>query len=109
VDMDADIKVYCDAHDKGATYVLPCQHLQRGERIHVHVLAIVNPILGLSWLEFTTGTDDIQRIRLPNITYYVSLLNPCCMYHQAHMIQISPHAPICRFAPPCICPSSSFR
>lgn len=72
VDSRADIRVYCDAHDRGATYVLPCQHLQHGERIHVHVLVIVNPILGLSWLEYTTGTDGIQRIRLPNIIYRVS-------------------------------------
>lgn len=53
--------VYCDAHDQGIHSVLHYEKLQEDKPIRVHLIAVVNAVHGCVYLEFTTGTDDIQR------------------------------------------------
>lgn len=55
------IKVYCDAHDQDVHSVLHYEKLQEDKAIKVHFIAAVNAVHGCVYLEFTTGTTDIQR------------------------------------------------
>ena len=72
VDSHASVKVYCDAHDANVSLVLPCKHVKKGQQIKVRLLGVVNAVTGPFYMEFTTGTTDIQRRFLPNKTYKVS-------------------------------------
>jgi hypothetical protein len=69
------VKVYCDrrsatARDTHAIYRnIPGR---RYRTITVRIIAAVNARLGPAYLEFTTGTTDIQRIALANTIYKVS-------------------------------------
>lgn len=55
------IKVYADAHDKGFHEVIHYDKLDKNEKIKVRFIAAVNAQYGAVYLEFTTGTMDIQR------------------------------------------------
>lgn len=55
------MKVYCDAHDQDVHSVLHYEKLQEDKAIKVHFIAAVNAVHGCVYLEFTTGTTDIQR------------------------------------------------
>lgn len=56
------VTVYCDAHDKGYRFVIPFQKLQANRAIKVKVMGAVNMLTGPVFLEFTTGTTDVQRM-----------------------------------------------
>lgn len=72
-----NIKVYCDAHDAEVREVfhspLLRTKIKKGEKIQVRALCAVNMLLGPFFLEFTTGTTDIQRrhVRAPAGGYKV--------------------------------------
>jgi hypothetical protein len=55
------VHVYCDAHDKGYRFVIPFEKLQPNKGIKVKVMGAVNMLTGPIFLEFTTGTTDVQR------------------------------------------------
>lgn len=55
------VRIYCDAHDKGYKYVIPCKKVDPNKKIKVHIFAAVNYREGACFLEFSTGTTDIQR------------------------------------------------
>lgn len=54
-------KVYCDAHDEGYKTVIHTEKLETKEQVKLHILAAVNAVHGPVYLEFTTGTTDIQH------------------------------------------------
>lgn len=56
------VKVYTDAHDKGFHHVIHCDKLHSNKKIKVRFIAVVNAVHGTVYLEFTTGTKDIQRL-----------------------------------------------
>lgn len=59
---DADIHVWCDLHDARAREVLPIPQMKKGERPTViRCIAFVSAILGPVHIEYTTGTDELQR------------------------------------------------
>ena len=54
--------IWADAFDQHAHSVLPIPQLKRGEQPRVlRCLAVVNAVLGPVHIEFTTGTDNLQR------------------------------------------------
>jgi hypothetical protein len=55
------VHVYCDAHDKGYRFVIPITKLHANRSIKVKVMGAVNGLTGAVFLEFTTGTTDIER------------------------------------------------
>lgn len=55
------VQVYIDAHDHGYKHVIHTENVHNGSRIKLHILAAVNAVHGAVYLEFTTGTTDIQR------------------------------------------------
>jgi hypothetical protein len=70
-----NVKVYCDRRSAAARDTHAIYSNIPGSRyrtITVRIIAAVNARVGPAYLEFTTGTTDIQRIVLPNITYKVS-------------------------------------
>lgn len=54
--------VYCSAHDAGVHVVVPLPDIGPYKKIKMHILAAINWVLGAFWMEFTTGTTEIQRI-----------------------------------------------
>ena len=80
VNSDASLKVYCDAHDQNVSLVLPCKHVKSGHQIKVRLLGVVNALLGPFYMEFTTGTTDIQRRFLPNKVYLVRGGHSICCF-----------------------------
>lgn len=72
------VKVYCDRRSAAAQATHAIYRNIPGTRyrtITVRIIAAVNAHLGPVYMEFTTGTTDINRRVLPNITYKVSA--PC--------------------------------
>lgn len=56
-------QVWADAHDQGVHHVIHYPRLSGSKRIKVHIIAAVNAVHGTVYLEFTTGTSDIQRLQ----------------------------------------------
>lgn len=68
----ADIKVWCDAHDARARVVLPIPQLKKGQKpLVIRCIAFVNAKLGPIHIEFTTGTDDLQRELVDRLEPYL--------------------------------------
>lgn len=75
-------KVYCDRHDPHVHDVVPLIGLRPGKKIKIHILAAVNYHLGAFFMEFTTGTTDIQRLHHdPPAAYKVGY---CSTHHPLH-------------------------
>lgn len=70
-----NVKVYCDAHDEEIRHVIHSplfkSSVKKGEKIQVRALCVVNMLTGPFFLEFTTGTNDIQRQHIAPQTYKV--------------------------------------
>lgn len=60
------VHVYCDAHDKGYRFVIPFEKLQPNKGIKMKVMGAVNMLTGPIFLEFTTGSTDVQRMHNVN-------------------------------------------
>jgi hypothetical protein len=68
-------RVYCDVRDMGVHDVVPIVGLKGNKKVKIHILAAVNWHLGAFFMEFTTGTTDIERLHHePAKPYKVS----CC-------------------------------
>lgn len=109
------VHVYCDAHDKGVRFVIPFEKLDANKAIKVKVMGAVNMLTGPVFLEFTTGTTDVQRMHNINSDgtqrkYKVSacynlsllaidhdapvkLLHLCARQHLCQHIHIGLHCP----------------
>lgn len=78
------VHVYCDAHDKGYRYVIPVKKLSANKGIKVKVMGAVNMVTGAVFLEFTSGTTDINRMHNkpggnPQHQYLVSMQRNCLL------------------------------
>lgn len=68
-----DIRVYADAHDDRVKQVIHVDGLKPGTKIKVRCLCAVNALTGPLFIEFMTGTTDVQRVWLnQNKVYLVS-------------------------------------
>jgi len=73
VSKNINVHVYADAHDEGVKHVVHCAGLRPGTKIKVRCLCAVNYLIGPMFLDFTTGTTDLQRIWAhPEKPYWVS-------------------------------------
>lgn len=76
-------QVYCDAHDEGVHVVVPLETVQKGDKVKLRILLAVNWRLGACFMEFMTGTSDIQRLHLQVKTPYKvsgsSHVQPCAL------------------------------
>lgn len=61
-EINKGVHVYCDAHDKGYRFVIPFEKLEPSKGIKMKVMGAVNMLCGPIFLEFTTGTTDVQRM-----------------------------------------------
>lgn len=85
-------KVYCDRRDAHVHTVVPLLHLDPKKKIKIHILAAVNYHLGAFFMDFTTGTTDIQRIHYePESAYKVSC---CSSLHPFHSVTSVPPLPM---------------
>jgi hypothetical protein len=55
------VHVYCDAHDKGYRFVIPFKKAKPSQKIKVRILAAVNYHTGAFFLEFMTGTTNLEN------------------------------------------------
>ena len=101
------VKVYCDKRSHAAQATHPTYTNMPGTRyrtITVHCIAAVNALTGAVYLEFTTGTTDIQRRHLPNITYKVSAQHCQTRQHVSRWQYLPPTGSCCACA---VTPSAS--
>jgi hypothetical protein len=61
VPKDPHQKVYCDAHDEGVHMVVPMQSVTKGDKVKLHIVLAVNFQLGAFYMEYTTGTTEINK------------------------------------------------
>lgn len=67
--------VYCDAFDQGFKTAMHYDKMNPNQSIRVHFMVAVNPVHGPMYLEFTTGTTNIQRRNYTHDPYKVSGLH----------------------------------
>lgn len=60
-EFTSGITVWADAHDKGFQHCIHYHKLHKNKAIKVRFLAVVNAVDGATYLEFTTGTKDVER------------------------------------------------
>lgn len=71
---NVDVHVYADAHDQNVSAVMAVPGLQADTKIKVRVFAVVNALLGPFFIDFTTGTTQLQRRHIhPPRRFKVSL------------------------------------
>lgn len=56
------VHVWCDASDKDFHTTVHYDKANRNKGMKVRFLSVVNPVHGTVYLEFTTGTHDIERL-----------------------------------------------
>lgn len=60
-EFTSGITVWADAFDNGFQHCIHYHKLHKNKAIKVRFLAVVNAVDGATYLEFTTGTTDVER------------------------------------------------